>query len=547
MRFGLCQFLGWGCNTLYRHFTIPSMKQVDCLFLHVPKLKNYYRPIGEFIWINFLPMGLLGLADLLQRNNISTQIVHVGVEWIEDPHFSLVDYIKEKSPRIVALDLHWHHQSFDVIEVARKVKTAFPSTYLLLGGFTASFFHEEILRNFDTVDGVIRGEAETPILELANALLQGKEDLFSIPNLTWRRKGRIMVNPLSYVASEENLNRLSFTNFPLLKNYSTYIRYIGQPFYVKGVSREKNFWMYSLKSPIYHLPLGRGCPVQCTWCSGNIPSQKTITGRKEVTFRGVEEVLQSIREALSYGYETFHVCFDPYPGKPEYFLNLFSRIREEKIRMECFFESFGLPTVDFIQSFKETFPGPKSLIGISPDVGSDRLRKVHKGNAYTNRDLMECLDQLKAHQVFCDLFFTMGVPFEKEEDLQQTIQLQKEIRDRYSNVKGIRTFTIEMEPGSPWHFDPETFGVKTSLRNFMDFYHYHSGRENTFSSLGYWIPDYFEGVRDGKEFERELNQLKCRQFCFIHPDARKSSSPFWGRRLCDLSSLFWKVKGLINK
>ncbi|MDP3017658.1 MAG: cobalamin-dependent protein, partial [Deltaproteobacteria bacterium] len=124
------------------------MKQVDCLFLHVPKLKNYYRPIGEFIWINFLPMGLLGLADLLQRNNISTQIVHVGVEWIEDPHFSLVDYIKEKSPRIVALDLHWHHQSFDVMEVARKVKTAFPSTYLLLGGFTASFFHEESMRTF---------------------------------------------------------------------------------------------------------------------------------------------------------------------------------------------------------------------------------------------------------------------------------------------------------------------------------------------------------------------------------------------------------------
>ena len=160
---------------------------------------------------------------------------------------------------------------------------------------------------------------------------------------------------------------------------------------------------------------------------------------------------------------------------------------------------------------------------------------------------MECLDQLKAHQVFCDLFFTMGVPFEKEEDLQQTIQLQKEIRDRYSNVRGIRTFTIEMEPGSPWHLDPETFGVKTSLWNFMDFYHYHSGQESAFSSLGYWIPDYFENVKDGREFEKRLNQLKCRQFCFIHPDARKSSSPFWGRRLCDLSSLFWKTKHWIGR
>ncbi|MBM4306615.1 MAG: radical SAM protein [Deltaproteobacteria bacterium] len=523
------------------------MEKADCLFIHVPKLQNYYRPIGQFIWINFLPMGLLGLADLLHRNNISTEVVHLGVEFIEDPSFSILDYIKKKNPKIVAFDLHWHHQSYDILELARKVKETFPSVYLLLGGFTASFFHEEIMKNFDEVDGVIRGEAEVPILELTHAVLRGEKDLFSIPNLTWRRNGRILINPLSYVANEDDLNRLSFTNFHLLKNYSTYIRYIGQPFYVKGVSKEKNFWMYSLKSPIYHLTLGRGCPVQCTWCSGNIPSQKTITGRKEVTFRGVEEVLKTIKEALSYGYETFHICFDPYPGKPEYFLGLFSRIREEKIRMECFFESFGLPTPLFIRSFKETFPGPKSLIGISPDVGSDRLRKVHKGHAYTKKDLMACLDQLKSQEVFCDLFFTVGVPFEREGDVEQTIELQKEIRKQYPNVRGIRTFTIEMEPGSPWHLDPETFGVKTHLGNFMDFYHYHSGKENAFSSLGYWIPDYFEGTTDGKEFESKLHQLRCQNFCFIHPNARKSSNPFWGRRLCDISHLFWKVKGLIGK
>jgi hypothetical protein len=160
---------------------------------------------------------------------------------------------------------------------------------------------------------------------------------------------------------------------------------------------------------------------------------------------------------------------------------------------------------------------------------------------------MDCLDQLKENGVFCDLFFTFGVPYENEENIQQTIQLQRKIRGQYSNVRGIRTFTIEMEPGSPWHLDPEAFGIKTSLRNFMDFYHYHSGAENAFSSLGYWIPNYFKGVEDERGFEEALQKVKCRHFCFIHPDARKSSSPFWGRRLCDLSSLFWRVKGLVTK
>ncbi|HSB05372.1 MAG TPA: cobalamin-dependent protein [Thermodesulfobacteriota bacterium] len=522
------------------------MGKVDCLFLHVPKLINYYRPIDQFIWINFLPMGLLALADFLQRHDISTQVLHLGVEWIEGRNFSILDYLRENDPRIVAFDLHWHHQSFDVIEMAKKVKASSPSTFIVLGGYTASFFHEEIMKDFDAVDGIIRGEAEIPMLELARALLQGGKDLFSVPNLTWRRKGRILMNPLSYVASEEDLNNLSFTNFPLLKNYSTYIRYLGQPFYVRGVSKEKNFWMYSLKSPIYHLPVGRGCPVQCTWCGGGHLAQKEITGRREVIFRGINEVIQTIKEALSYGYETFHICFDPFPKNPDYYLRLFSRLREEKIRSECFFESFGLPTVDFILSFKETFPGPKSLIALSPDVGSVRTRRIHKGYPYTNQALTECLDQLEQHQVYCDLFFALGVPFERKEDVYQTIRFQRDLRSRYPYVKGIRTFTIEMEPGSPWHLHPELFGVKTDLRNFIDFYHYHSGKVSPFSSMGYWIPNFFgnENGNDEKGFEEALQKIKCRHFCFIHPDARKSSNPFWGRRLCDLSHLFWRAKNL---
>ena len=523
------------------------MERVDCLFLHIPKQRNYYRPIDQFIWINFLPIGLLALANLLQRHGISTQVVHLGVEWIENHKFSIVEYIREKSPRIVAMDLHWHHQSFDVIEISKKLKASFPNIHILLGGFTASFFHEEIMRNFDAIDGIIRGEGEKPLLEYVHSILQGQEDLFSVPNLTWRRKGRVLINPLSYIAKKEDLDNLTFTHFPLLKNHSTYIRFVGQPFYVKGVSKEKNFWMYSLKSPIYHLPIGRGCPVQCTWCGGGLLSQKTITGREHPIFRGIEGVLHSIREAISFGYETFHICFDPYPQEPQYFLDLFARIRQEKIEMECFFESFGIPKVEFIKSFKETFPGPKSLIALSPDVGSDRMRRIHKGYAYTNQALMECLDQMKSHHVFCDLFFTLGVPFEREEDLHQTIQLQREIRERYPNVRGIRTFTIEMEPGSPWYFDPETFGVKTSMRSFMDFYHYHSEEKNAFSSLGYWIPNYFKGITDEKGFEERLQQIKCHQFCFIHPNARKSLSPFWGRKLCDVSNLFWKVRKMARK
>jgi radical SAM superfamily enzyme YgiQ (UPF0313 family) len=533
-----------GLKYLIGNFTIAPMETLSCLFLHVPKMINHYRPLNDFIWVNFLPMGLLALADLLQRQGMSSQIVHLGVEWIEDHEFSVLDYIKERDPRIVAFDLHWHHQSYDVMELVRKVKAEFPAVYIVLGGFTASFFHEEIMRDFDSVDAIIRGEAEVPLLGLAQTILQEKNDLFAVPNLTWRRKGRVLVNALSYVASEGDLKDLSFTHLNLLKNYPIYIRYIGQPFYAKRLSKERNRRAYSLRSPVYHLPVGRGCPVQCTWCSGGVLSQRTITGREEVIFREIEDVLRSIKEAVSYGYETFHIRFDPYPYRPEYFLNLFSRIREEKIPMECCFESYGLPKIEFIKSFKKTFPGTRSFVTLSPEVGSHEMRKIHKGYSYTNEALMECLDQLLEHKVFCDLFFTLGLPFEREEDLQETLNLQRKIRKRYSNVRAIRTFTKEIEPGAPWHLESEEFGLKTPLRTFMDFYRHHSGEGSAFSSLGYWVPDYFQGVQDQTDFERTLQKMRCRHFCSIHPDARKSSRPFWGRCYCGLSNLFWKIKGV---
>ena len=144
-------------------------------------------------------------------------------------------------------------------------------------------------------------------------------------------------------------------------------------------------------------------------------------------------------------------------------------------------------------------------------------------------------------------FLHPGVPFEKEEDLKKTAQLQREIRRGYSNVKAIRTYTLEMEPGSPWHLDSETFEVETSLRSFMDFYHYHGGEERPFSSLGYWIPGYFEEEKDAKGFEKALQKIRCRDFCSIHPNPRKSFTPFWGRRFCSLSSLAWRVKDLVGK
>ena len=65
---------------------------------------------------------------------------------------------------------------------------------------------------------------------------------------------------------------------------------------------------------------------------------------------------------------------------------------------------------------------------------------------------------------------------------------------------------------------------------------YHSrGTAGTYTDLGYYIPDYFKDPLNpedpGGDFGKRLQAIKCKQFCFVHPDGRKTSSPFWGRML----------------
>jgi len=54
------------------------------LLLHVPKFNNFYRPVGDFMWLNYMPMGLLAIADFLDRHGFEVEVVHLGVEWVEN-------------------------------------------------------------------------------------------------------------------------------------------------------------------------------------------------------------------------------------------------------------------------------------------------------------------------------------------------------------------------------------------------------------------------------------------------------------------------------
>lgn len=244
---------------------------MDILFIHVPKFKNYYKPIGGYSFINFPPMGLLGLADFLRQNRRTSEIIHLGVERQKYGEIDLEKILAERNPDIVGLDLHWHFQCYDVIEVARKIKKIRPDIAVLLGGFTATVFAEEILKTYDFVDFVIRGESEVPIVELHTQYRNGKA-YHGVPNLAYREASEIKLNPISFLADTDLLDSISFTDFSLLKDYSTFAESFSRFIHLPSVSEALQRQIFHDRKD-YPVFLGRGCPHACDYCGGGRESR----------------------------------------------------------------------------------------------------------------------------------------------------------------------------------------------------------------------------------------------------------------------------------
>ncbi|HUL23711.1 MAG TPA: radical SAM protein [Thermodesulfobacteriota bacterium] len=515
-------------------------ESLDLLFIHTPKFSNFYRPFGEYMTVNLLPMGTLSLADLASQKGYKTKILHLGLEWIEKKISSPLDSLRDKEVKVVAIPLHFHPQSYEVMRIAKEIKEKRPDIILLSGGYTASLFHSEILSSFPQLDAIIRGDAEIPLLALMNAVKEGK-GWESIPNLTWRKDGEVKENPLSYVASEEDLDRSSYTHLSLLEGKETYIRYLGMPFvWSKGLSKEGNRRHFHLGPPLIPLNIGRGCFGNCTWCGGGAEAQQKVNGRKGVVFRSPEAVANTMAEAVELGYEMFNIAFDPGKEGEKYYLGLFPLLRNKKLRTKVYFESFSLPSERFLQEFANTFILDGSMIALSPESGDERVRHRNKTFTYSNEELMKAISVAEKLKIRADIFFAMGIPGERYPDLSKTSALKREIKRRFKNIGRIWSAPISLEPASPWHLHPEEFGIVSTKQTFADFYQKSSPGQG---GLGYSIPDY---MRNGKElnpqdFEKILREAKCRDFCSFHPDPTKASDPFWGRLFCRYMS--WRSKG----
>jgi radical SAM superfamily enzyme YgiQ (UPF0313 family) len=535
--------------------------QLDCLLVFVPKLKNFYRPIGEHMFSVLLPMGLLAMADFIHREGFKVQILHLGLEKMHNPNFSLERYLSEINPKLVGISLHWHYQSYYTIETVKRIKLVDRSVFTVLGGLTASYFHKEIMEEFSFVDAIIRGDGEVPFLKLLEKISSDKRELSDVPNLTWRVNETIRINPIGYVAQNEDLDKLNFTNFKLLRNYQLYLRMNdargGR--WVKGVRAR----IISKFGPPTYFPLfiSKGCLVNCSYCGGSRSSQQLTSGRDSVSVRSPEKVIESIKEAKSYNYREIRISYLPFHNHRTYFIELFETIKKERIGINYFLECWDLPPREIIERYKQIrIPPFKLCMGLSPESGNERVRRLNKGFYYSNAELMRSLSYISSLDIPVILYFSVGLPGETIRDIEETVRFQRLLRKRFRNIISISTVNPVLEPASPMFEMSLRYGITKARLSFRDFLRTSRGMDSSgylTTQLGYFSRGFLD-VPKGRHlsgetsYQRYLQDIICKSSCrlaeFLFPIfLRTKITLLWklafacSRLICNLIYIYWRL------
>jgi radical SAM superfamily enzyme YgiQ (UPF0313 family) len=430
------------------------------LYIHPSKLPvdkpcDWSRGASPYL---LAPMGVVGLANALRAQGLDVLGINYPMEVALDHGFRLVPWLREqRDVRLVMVDLHWYEHAYGAMDVVRACKHVWPDVPVLLGGLTASRFHEEIMARFDAVDYLVRGDPERPLVELAEGLVGGRARPESVPNLSHRVDGAPVHNDRAYHAGVADLERLDFVDTSFFVNADRYAAFQSSDF-----GRLTGHW----------LCIGRGCHFNCGFCGGSKASHLELAGREAVLSRRPELVADDVARLAARGLTQVSLSHDPaILGKP-YWSRLFQAVQDRNVRIGIYNECWQLPPIDWVDGLADTFVVPDSQLAISPLSGNEAVRRLN-GKFYANDRFFQFLDALKRRRIPIFVYFSLNIPGENERTLGDTIAMAREIVRRYPpELVQVVNMLHTIDPESAFAREPERFGIEVQMRTFMHYYEY---------------------------------------------------------------------------
>lgn len=434
------------------------MPGVDLLLLHAPSVYDFrtrpamYGPISDVIpstpIFEMYPLGFVSMVGYLEQNGYKARIVNLAVKMLKDPGFDVERFIEKIDAKVFGFDLHWLANAAGSLDIAGLVKKHRPDAPILLGGLSASYFHEEIIEHYPQIDYVLRGDTtEKPLLDLMNHLDEGSPPE-KVENLTWRTDdNRKRVNPLTFVPTEID---------DLWIDYGQVIKLVLRHRDLESTLPYESFMDY----PFTAVLTCKGCSYNCITCGGSCNAFKRFFNRDGPAFKSPQRLVEEINVISEYFKAPIFLIGDLRQGGRRWAEQVLDGIKGSGLDNTVTYELFDAVSMEWMKRLSGSTD--RWTIEISPESHDDEVRRT-MGKPYTAAQMEDTIDSALRHGAEkIDVYFMVGLSGQTPESALESVEYARHLYDVMDNNKKIFAFTSPMapflDPGSMVYEEPERYG-----------------------------------------------------------------------------------------
>ena len=440
----------------------------DLVLLHSPSVYDFrqktilYGPVSDLIppspVFEMYPVGFTSIAEYLEGAGYQVRIVNLAVRMLNDRKFDAEAVIRRLRSPVFGIDLHWLVHAHGAIEVAKLVKRCHPEAKVILGGFSASYYYQELLQ-YPEIDYVLRGDStEEPFRQLMDCIVNRRQPE-AVPNLVWRdSQGRTRENPFCYIPTD--LSNVGVSGYNSVIRSVIRHRDLASHIPFKG-------W---LRYPITAVLTCRGCTQNCVVCGGSASAFRRFYNREKAGFRSPESVAQAVKQIGHFSSGPIFILGDLRQPGDDYASEILHLLKKDRVKNQLIFELFSPASGDFLHQM--SLSCPNFCLEVSPESHDAEVRRA-AGKYYSNQALEQTLSD--ALDVGCgrlDVFFMIGLPRQTPQSVMDTVDYCDFLLHRFKGDKRLSLFIAPLspflDPGSLGFEQPERYGYRILFRTLEE-------------------------------------------------------------------------------
>lgn len=363
----------------------------------VSLLENQFR---------YIPIGLIRIASYIKQNSRDIKVKIID-RTFENPEKE----IEKFNPDVMGIVTYTSYYMND-IKFCKKIKEKHHNLIIVAGGVQMTTMPESINEVFDY--GIV-GQGEISFLKL----IEKKTKLENIGGLIYRKKGKIIINPVEENIDFDNLAKMDYN---LINKKYFKKRFIPEDFSFKVTS--------GIMTSI-------GCPFTCVFCSIRVCWKKPI-------YRKLERVVEEIKDLyFNYKVRNMYIHDDLFALKKERIKELIDLLKKENLLGKitfCISARADIFSEEICKLLKEL-----NIVDVAFgfESGSNKILKYIKNNPnITIEDNLNAIKLCKKYGINTGGSLMVGMPYEKKEDMEKTIKFMDYAKENGASKMVVFVFTL---------------------------------------------------------------------------------------------------------